>query len=589
MFSALKKINLIFPKNIFYGIIFLYFCLIILTLFEFVGIGSIPILISMMVEKETDLNLFGFSIMDFVNKNSFFDNSILMMGLLIISIFVLKAIFLIIFNIFELSLRKKMKLIISQKLVMSYLKKPFTFFINNNTSKLAKNVITEVDQSVTYITSLINISRELSIVTALFLVMVYFEPLLAICVFFIITALVAIFLYSTDKKLKTIAKKRWNFYGDVFKSVGNIFGGIKDIKVFKRDTLFVEKFLNSKRDFEETMQFSEFIRRLPKIILEVFAIFFLVGLTMVFIQLQKNPIDLIPLLSIIAVAVIRFIPSFNTIAAETTYIKIYKLSFENVFKEIFEETVKKEKKNSKILTQNSNNAVEIKNLSFDYKDKEKTIPSIKNLNVHIEKNTLTGIMGKSGAGKSTLINIILGLLSPKSGEIAIKSAEKNISTDFKKISYVPQDIFLSDDTLKNNIAFGCKEIEIDNERVNECIKEAGLLNFLSKNKKEGLDMKIGEKGIKISGGERQRVGIARALYVQPEILILDEATSSLDNETERQVMKTILGLKKKCTIIIIAHRLSSIIECDNIYLLDKGTVIDNGKLNDLLERHKNLN
>ena len=482
-----------------------------------------------------------------------------------------------------------MKLIISQKLVMSYLKKPFTFFINNNTSKLAKNVITEVDQSVTYITSLINISRELSIVTALFLVMVYFEPLLAICVFFIITALVAIFLYSTDKKLKTIAKKRWNFYGDVFKSVGNIFGGIKDIKVFKRDTLFVEKFLNSKRDYEETMQFSEFIRRLPKIILEVFAIFFLVGLTMVFIQLQKNPIDLIPLLSIIAVAVIRFIPSFNTIAAETTYIKIYKLSFENVFKEIFEETVKKEKKNSKILTQNSNNAVEIKNLSFDYKDKEKTIPSIKNLNVHIEKNTLTGIMGKSGAGKSTLINIILGLLSPKSGEIAIKSAEKNISTDFKKISYVPQDIFLSDDTLKNNIAFGCKEIEIDNERVNECIKEAGLLNFLSKNKKEGLDMKIGEKGIKISGGERQRVGIARALYVQPEILILDEATSSLDNETERQVMKTILGLKKKCTIIIIAHRLSSIIECDNIYLLDKGTVIDNGKLNDLLERHKNLN
>tara|TARA_B100001063_G_scaffold247195_1_gene291185 strand:- start:128 stop:1897 length:1770 start_codon:yes stop_codon:yes gene_type:complete len=589
MFSALKKINLIFPKNIFYGIIFLYFCLIILTLFEFVGIGSIPILISMMVEKETDLNLFGFSIMDFVNKNSFFDNSILMMGLLIISIFFLKAIFLIIFNIFELSLRKKMKLIISQKLVMSYLKKPFTFFINNNTSKLAKNVITEVDQSVTYITSLINISRELSIVTALFLVMVYFEPLLAICVFFIITALVAIFLYSTDKKLKTIAKKRWNFYGDVFKSVGNIFGGIKDIKVFKRDTLFVEKFLNSKRDYEETMQFSEFIRRLPKIILEVFAIFFLVGLTMVFIQLQKNPIDLIPLLSIIAVAVIRFIPSFNTIAAETTYIKIYKLSFENVFKEIFEETVKKEKKNSKILTQNSNNAVEIKNLSFDYKDKEKTIPSIKNLNVHIEKNTLTGIMGKSGAGKSTLINIILGLLSPKSGEIAIKSAEKNISTDFKKISYVPQDIFLSDDTLKNNIAFGCKEIEIDNERVNECIKEAGLLNFLSKNKKEGLDMKIGEKGIKISGGERQRVGIARALYVQPEILILDEATSSLDNETERQVMKTILGLKKKCTIIIIAHRLSSIIECDNIYLLDKGTVIDNGKLNDLLERHKNLN
>ena len=253
MFSALKKINLIFPKHIFHSIIFLYFCLVVLTLFEFVGIGSIPILISMMVEKETDMNFFGFSIMDFVNEHSFFENSILMMGSLIILIFILKAIFLIFFNIFELSLRKKMKLIISQKLVMAYLKKPFIFFINNNTSKLAKNVITEVDQSVTFITSLINISRELSIVSALFLIMVYFEPLLAVYVFLLITALVAIFLYSTDKKLKKIAEKRWNFYGDVFKSVGNIFGGIKDIKVFKRDTLFVEKFVNSKKDYEETM------------------------------------------------------------------------------------------------------------------------------------------------------------------------------------------------------------------------------------------------------------------------------------------------------------------------------------------------
>ena len=164
-----------------------------------------------------------------------------MMGSLIIFIFILKAIFLLFFNIFELSLRKKMKLIISQKLVTSYLKKPFIFFINNNTSKLAKNVITEVDQSVTFITSLINISREISIVTALFLIMVYFEPLLAIYVFCLIAVLVAVFLYATDKKLKKIGEKRWNFYGNVFKSVSNIFGGIKDIKIFKRDTLFVEK------------------------------------------------------------------------------------------------------------------------------------------------------------------------------------------------------------------------------------------------------------------------------------------------------------------------------------------------------------
>ncbi len=589
MISIIRKINLIFPQNISHSIIFLYFGLIILTLFEFIGIGSIPILISMMIEQETDMNLFGFSIMNFVNKNSFFENSILMMGSLIIFIFILKAIFLLFFNIFELSLRKKMKLIISQKLVTSYLKKPFIFFINNNTSKLAKNVITEVDQSVTFITSLINISREISIVTALFLIMVYFEPLLAIYVFCLIAVLVAVFLYATDKKLKKIGEKRWNFYGNVFKSVSNIFGGIKDIKIFKRDTLFVENFIKSKKDYEETLQVSEFIRRLPKIILEVFAIFFLVGLTMIFIQFQKNPLDLIPILSLIAVSVIRFIPSFNTIAAEITYIKIYKLAFENVFKEIVESINIKESKNSLLLSENSNNVIEIKNLNFDYEDKKKTIPSIKNLNFHIEKNSMTGIIGKSGAGKSTLINIILGLLSPKSGEIAIKSSEQNTTKNSKKISYVPQDIFLSDDTLKNNIAFGCKEIEIDDDRVNKCIKEAGLSSFLSQNKKEGLDMMIGEKGIKLSGGERQRVGIARALYIQPEILILDEATSSLDNETEKDVMRTILELKSKCSIIIIAHRLSTIENCDNVYFLENGTIKDQGKLNDLLKKYQKLN
>ena len=441
MISIIRKINLIFPQNISHSIIFLYFGLIILTLFEFIGIGSIPILISMMIEQETDMNLFGFSIMNFVNKNSFFENSILMMGSLIIFIFILKAIFLLFFNIFELSLRKKMKLIISQKLVTSYLKKPFIFFINNNTSKLAKNVITEVDQSVTFITSLINISREISIVTALFLIMVYFEPLLAIYVFCLIAVLVAVFLYATDKKLKKIGEKRWNFYGNVFKSVSNIFGGIKDIKIFKRDTLFVENFIKSKKDYEETLQVSEFIRRLPKIILEVFAIFFIVGLTMIFIQFQKNPLDLIPILSLIAVSVIRFIPSFNTIAAEITYIKIYKLAFENVFKEIVESINIKESKNNLLLSKNSNNVIEIKNLNFDYEDKKKTIPSIKNLNFHIEKNSMTGIIGKSGAGKSTLINIILGLLSPKSIEIAIKSSEQNTTKNSRKFLMFPKIFF----------------------------------------------------------------------------------------------------------------------------------------------------
>ena len=588
MISIIKRIHSIFPRNIFYKILFLYFCLIVLTLFEFIGIGSIPILISMMIEQKADINIFGFNLIDYLDKISLFENGIVAMGFIIISIFIVKAIFLLFFNIFELSLRKKMKLIISKKLITSYLKKPFIFFINNNTSKLSKNVITEVDQSITFVTSLINISREASIVTALFLVMLYFEPFLAVYVFAFITILVGIFLYSTDSKLKKIAKKRWNIYGEFFKSVGNIFGGIKDIKIFNKQSLFIEKFLVSKKNYEDTMQTSEFIRRLPKIILEVFAIFFLIGLTIIFIRLNINTLDLIPILSLIAVTVIRFIPSFNTIAAEITYIKVYKLAFQNVSNEILYSSDDIEDIKKRYSVKNNVNAVEVDDISYSYVNEEKKISSLKNLSINIKNKSITGIIGKSGAGKSTLINIILGLLKPQSGTVNIQSTNKRSLQNSQVISYVPQDIFLTDDTLKNNIAFGFKDDEIDKEKIILCLKDAGLSKLVDSHIK-GIEMPVGEKGIKLSGGERQRLGIARALYIQPEILILDEATSSLDNETERDVMTTIKALKKKCTVIIIAHRLSTITGCDSVYLLENGSVKDHGKLDELLIKYKNLN
>ncbi len=587
MNSIIIKLNSIFPKKIIYRLFLLYIFLLVLTLFEFIGIGSIPILISMILDQKSETNLFGFDFKSLTKENSFFDSSIIVLGSIIILVFTIKALFLLFLNYFELSLRKKMKLTISKELILSYLKKPFTFFINNNSSKLTKNIITEVDHSVNFIASLIHISREVSVVLALLFVMMFFEPVLAFTVFIIILILVATFLMSIDTKLKIIAKKRWMIYGEVFKSVGTIFGGIKDIKIFKKEQPFIKSFLNSKKDYEEVMQISEFIRRLPKIILELISILFLIGLTIIFLKGDKNILNLIPLLSLIAVVVIRFLPSFNTIASELTHIKVYKLAFENVSKEIIDI-----KDNSNNFTENINyfndetNAVKLRDLNFNYVNEEKTIPSLRNFNIEIKKNSMTGIIGKSGAGKSTLINIILGLLTPQSGSVQLQKY-KNNNKDLQGISYVPQDIFLVDDTLKNNIAFGLENNEIDENKVMLCIQEAGLTEFL-KLHKEGLHMMIGEKGIKLSGGERQRLGIARALYVRPEILILDEATSSLDNETEKKVMKTIQNLKSKCTIIIIAHRLSTIENCDDVFLINQGKLVDSGKLNELKEKYPNI-
>ena len=293
MNSIIIKLNTIFPKKIIYRLFFLYIFLLVLTLFEFIGIGSIPILITMILDQKSETNLFGFDFKSLTKENTFFDSSIIVLGSIIILVFTIKALFLLFLNYFELSLRKKMKLTISKELILSYLKKPFTFFINNNSSKLTKNVITEVDHSVNFIASLIHISREISVVLALLFVMMFFEPVLALTVFIIILILVATFLMSIDTKLKIIAKKRWMIYGEVFKSVGTIFGGIKDIKIFKKEQPFIKSFLNSKKDYEEVMQISEFIRRLPKIILELISILFLIGLTIIFLKGDKNILNLI--------------------------------------------------------------------------------------------------------------------------------------------------------------------------------------------------------------------------------------------------------------------------------------------------------
>lgn len=585
MKSIIQRLYHIFPNKLFYSLIVLYFLLLVLTIFEFIGIGSIPIMISMMIDYNTEIILLGLNLSNLINKVSLFDNRVISLGLIIIFIFFLKAIFLLFFNLFELTLRKKMKISICQKLINSYIGKPFIFFINNNSSDLSKNVITEVDQSVTFITSILSISKEISIVMALFLVMFYFEPILAFSVFIIISILVAFFLYSTDSKLKKIAHQRWNTLSGVFKSSGNIFSGIKDIKVFKKEKSFVKEFLETKKNYEHALQTSEFIRRLPKTILEFFAIIFLVSLTIIFIQLGKNTLELIPILSLIAVIVIRFIPSFNTIAAEITYLKVYKLSFDNVSKEILENENFFSKKDREFSDLSENNAVEIENLNYDYLDKEKKMHSIKNLNLKIKKNSFSGIVGKSGAGKSTIINIILGLLDPQSGNVKIdKSLKKNDNTEM--ISYVPQDIILNDDTLKSNIAFGVDKKEIDEQKVLTSLKDAGLSDFLEN---KDINLKVGDKGIKLSGGERQRIGIARALYVDPKILVLDEPTSALDIETESEVIKTINKLKSKCTVIIIAHKMSTLKYCDNIFLIDKGNLKAEGSLEKIFNIFSNLN
>ena len=276
------------------------------------------------------------------------------------------------------------------------------------------------------------------------------------------------------------------------------------------------------------------------------------------------------------------LPAFTAMSSALYYIRYIKISFDHIIDQIIEN--KDRLDDSETLSRKffklKDKIISIQNLEFNYK-KDSKIKSISNINFEISKGEFIGIIGKSGAGKSTLINLILGLLKKNNGEIIFDNEIQNAEN---LISYVPQDIYLLDDTIRKNIAFGESSDQINDEKVNEVIDSSGLRPLLDKNE-QGINLVLGERGIRLSGGEKQRVGIARALYKNPKILILDEATSSLDTLTEREIISSVNKLKNKITIIIVTHRLNTVKNCEKILLLDNGRAIDFGSLDHLKNKY----
>ena len=335
--------------------------------------------------------------------------------------------------------------------------------------------------------------------------------------------------------------------------------------------------------------FMYFLNQTPRLFLEFLAIFAVSIIAIIFVLINLTSEQILPIISLLAVCSVRLIPAFNLIISSlstrrfaSASLKIISEAFRNTpieekFKknDISQENIKKDFFKDKII---------LREVDFSHENSNTKI--IKEISLEINRGQSIGIIGKSGAGKSTLIDLILGLINPVTGKIYIDNFElkDNIKSWQKLIGYVPQDIYLLDDTIKNNIAFGLDERDIDHENVIKSIKLAKLDIFIN-SLPEKENTIVGNRGIKVSGGQKQRIGIARALYNNPKVLVLDEATSSLDTENERQIMDEVYVTSKERTLIIITHRHSSVFKCDIVYLLDKGKVIDKGNYKDLMNRH----
>ena len=414
----------------------------------------------------------------------------------------------------------------------------------------------------TFLLSLITIFIEGGLVIAVLSTLIYIEPLGALSIGIFYGFLSVIFLQFTKRKLKLWGDLRQELDAEVSKIALESLGGIKDLKILGKENFFLNQF-SIKNYFKARISSNQAtISQIPRFYLELISIVGLVSFIILMVNQGKDVNTLITVLGVFVAATFRMIPSINRIISSAQSLKFSKPSVVTIYNEI-NSLSSLNNENSLLDEFKFKNKIEFKNVSFGFNKNQKII---KDINLKINIGQTIGIIGESGSGKSTFVDLLIGLHEPISGSILIdEKSDLQLKQSWRNnIGYVSQSIYLIDNSILNNIALGVSEDMIDKARVNQLIKDVQLENFVG-NLELGIETKVGERGVQLSGGQRQRIGLARALYNNPDILILDEATSALDTETEIEVMASINNLKGIKTIVIIAHRKSTLKKCDIIY------------------------
>jgi len=562
MFKKIKKINFLITKRQRKGLVILTLLLFIGMILEVFGLSIlIPalsiILDQEMIEKTPLISSTRNYFHEFSNQIFIF----LFLGIIVVVYFI-KSLFIIFLTYKQNRFLTNITAYISNKLFSNYLSQPYFFHLNRNASELIKNIQIEVNHFYIFLLSLITIIIEGGFIFSVLATLIYIEPFGAMCIGIFYGLLSVIFLQFTKKKLKVWGNSREVIDGQVSKIALEGLGGIKDLLILGKATLFIEEF--SKKNYLKARLNANqaTVSQMPRFYLELISVVGLISFIILLILQGKETTSLISILGVFVAASFRMIPSLNRVIAAVQTTKFFSPAVDIISKEINSYTQVKTFENS-FENFKFQSEIEFRKVNFSFSDKSVIL---KNINLKINKGQTVGIIGESGSGKSTLVDVLIGLHKPTSGEIFIDgNKDFQLKQSWRnKVGYVSQSIYLTDDTIKNNIAFGVLEDKIDIPRINQLIKDVLLDKFI-KTLELGIDTKVGERGVQLSGGQRQRIGIARALYNQPEILVLDEATSALDLETEKEIMESINNLKGEKTLIMIAHRISTLIKADIIY------------------------
>ena len=478
----------------------------------------------------------------------------------------------------DFSMRNQIKF--STELMNNYLCKGYLFHLDHNSATLLRNV--NAGGAVIYSNMLIStftLLTELITAFSIWLMLVAVDAFTAVVVAGIMGAMMYSIIMAFRRNISKQAKIQNDFAAGYIKCVNQGLGAIKETKVMRKEKYFLEEFSRTYQQYGEASRKYLFINQLPRMIIETMVVSGLLVMIVAKLAMGSNPEEIVPLLGVLALAAFRLMPSANRIVNLFNTIKFQQPLFYELYPELMDIKERQEsRKESYYLSVQPKlkfeESIQVNKLRFAYPEGREDV--LQDVSFSIGKGDFAGIVGPSGAGKTTFVDILLGLLKPSDGNIKVDGQDifDNIRSWQANLAYVPQSIYLIDGSVKENIALGVAPENIDSVRVEKSLHMAELYDFVS-DLPEGMETRVGERGVKLSGGQRQRIGIARALYQQPEVLILDEATSALDNDTEKSITDTILKLKGQITIIAIAHRLSTLAECDyKIEFVDgKATVL----------------
>ena len=589
--ETLKKLLFLLTPNERKQASLLLLMMIVMAMLDMIGVASILPFIAVLSNPdiiETNIilkkmfeasNIFGVE-----NSHQF----LFFLGILVFLTLVISLFFKAFTNYVQLRFVQMREYTIGKRLVEGYLHQPYSWFSGRNSADLGKNILSEVGHIIgAGMKPLMDLVAQIMVATAIIILLFIIDPKLVITISLFLVSTYGLFFYFIRRYLNRIGKGRLENNLQRFKTVSEAFGASKEVKVGGLEQNYIQVFSKSAQHFARTLASAGVVDQMPRYFLEAIAFGGILLITLYMMTQSGSINNSLPIISLYVFAGYRLMPAVQQIYVSFTKLTFVKPSIDKIYNDI---------KNLKpfIINQDNgtlplNKSITLKNIHYNYPNTSRTV--LKDVSLNISAKTTVGLVGATGSGKTTTIDIILGLLEAQKGTLEVDGqtiTKFNSRSWQRNIGYVPQHIYLADDTVAANIAFGVNPKDINHEAVEKASKIANLNEFVLEELPKQYQTTIGERGVRLSGGQRQRIGIARALYHKPQVLILDEATSALDNQTEKAVMDAINNLNKNITIILIAHRLNTVKKCDNIFLLEKGKLKNEGTFEELIQVNENF-